>query len=73
MRIRTRIWMMRRWKNAGRARWRCGGCCRSRCCPKSARLDPAAIEEVREDAWPDVRDAEELHDLLLSLTALPLI
>jgi ATP-dependent Lhr-like helicase len=37
------------------------------------RLDPAAIEEVREDAWPDIRDAEELHDILLSLTALPLI
>src|SRR6185437_6623075 len=24
------------------------------------RLDPAAIAEVRADAWPDVRDAEEL-------------
>ena len=28
------------------------------------RLDPAAIEEVRRDAWPDVRDADELHDAL---------
>ena len=35
------------------------------------RLDPAAIEEVCNDAWPDVRDAEELHDALLTLTALP--
>jgi ATP-dependent helicase Lhr and Lhr-like helicase len=35
------------------------------------RLDPAAISEVCDDAWPDVRDAEELHDALLSLTALP--
>src|SRR5262249_13866145 len=35
------------------------------------RLDPAAIEQVCEDAWPDLRDAEELHDLLLTLTALP--
>ncbi len=35
------------------------------------RLDPAAIEEVRRDAWPDVRDAEELHDALESLIALP--
>src|SRR4029077_16655022 len=34
-------------------------------------LDPAAIEEVRADAWPDVRDAEELHDVLLTLTSLP--
>jgi ATP-dependent Lhr-like helicase len=37
------------------------------------RLDPAAIDEVREDAWPDLRDAEELHDILLSITGLPLI
>jgi ATP-dependent Lhr-like helicase len=35
-------------------------------------LDPAAIEQVRADAWPDVRDAEELHDALLTLGALPL-
>jgi ATP-dependent helicase Lhr and Lhr-like helicase len=36
------------------------------------RLDPAAIAAVRDDAWPDVRDAEELHDALLSLIALPI-
>ncbi len=30
------------------------------------RLDPAAIDRVREEAWPDVRDADELHDALLS-------
>src|SRR6201996_8011135 len=36
------------------------------------RLDPAAIEEVCVDAWPDVRDEEELHDALLSLFCLPL-
>ncbi|HET6143133.1 MAG TPA: DEAD/DEAH box helicase [Candidatus Acidoferrales bacterium] len=35
------------------------------------RLDPAAIEEVRSDAWPDVRDAEELHDALETLLLLP--
>jgi ATP-dependent Lhr-like helicase len=35
------------------------------------RLDPAAIAEVCADAWPDVRDAEELHDALLTLVALP--
>ena len=28
------------------------------------RLDPAAIAEVRGEAWPDVRDADELHDAL---------
>jgi ATP-dependent helicase Lhr and Lhr-like helicase len=36
-----------------------------------ARLDPEAIERVRAEAWPLVRDPEELHDALLSLTALP--
>ena len=35
------------------------------------KLDPAAIEEVRRDAWPDVRDADELHDALQTLVALP--
>lgn len=36
-----------------------------------ARLDPEAIARVKADAWPVVRDAEELHDALLSLVALP--
>ncbi len=31
------------------------------------RLDPAAILEVQQQAWPDVRNADELHDLLQSL------
>jgi ATP-dependent helicase Lhr and Lhr-like helicase len=35
------------------------------------RLDAAAIAEVCDQAWPDVRDAEELHDALLTLIALP--
>ena len=34
-------------------------------------LDQAAIAEVRADAWPDVRDADELADMLLTLIALP--
>jgi ATP-dependent Lhr-like helicase len=37
------------------------------------RLDPEAIAQVRNDAWPVVRDAEELHDALLSLGALPAV
>ncbi len=36
------------------------------------RLDPAAIAEVRDQAWPDVRDPEELHDALLTWIAMPL-
>jgi ATP-dependent Lhr-like helicase len=35
------------------------------------RLDPAAIAEVRQDAWPEARDPDELHDALLTLVALP--
>src|SRR5262249_56206115 len=31
----------------------------------------AAIAEVRADAWPDVRDADELADVLQTLIALP--
>jgi ATP-dependent Lhr-like helicase len=33
------------------------------------RLDPDAIARVRAEAVPDVRDADELHDVLLSLIA----
>jgi ATP-dependent Lhr-like helicase len=33
-------------------------------------LDQAAIAQVREEAWPDVRDADELHDVLHTLVAL---
>ncbi len=34
-------------------------------------LDPAAIAQVREEAWPDVRDADDLHDVLHTLVAVP--
>ncbi len=35
------------------------------------KLDPEAIAKVQEEAWPDVRDADELHDVLHTLVALP--
>ncbi|MGH9503323.1 MAG: DEAD/DEAH box helicase [Terriglobales bacterium] len=35
------------------------------------KLDPAAIAQVRNEAWPDVRDADELHDVLHTLIAFP--
>ena len=35
------------------------------------KLDPAAIDEVREEAWPDVRDPDEMHDVLHTLIAFP--
>ncbi len=34
-------------------------------------LDPAAIAEVTRESWPVVRDADELHDALLTLVWLP--
>lgn len=35
------------------------------------RLDPAAIERVCLDAMPDIRDEDELHDLMRTIVALP--
>src|SRR5882762_2034658 len=34
-------------------------------------LDPAAIERVREEAWPEAQDSDELHDALLVMGAIP--
>ena len=34
-------------------------------------LDPEAIAEVAAESWPVVRDAEELHDALLTLVLVP--
>jgi ATP-dependent Lhr-like helicase len=35
------------------------------------RLDPDAIDRVREEVRPDPRDADELHDLLMTVVGLP--
>jgi ATP-dependent Lhr-like helicase len=41
--------------------------------PEAAgKLDQAAIDAIRLEVWPDLRDEHELHDLLHSLIALPL-
>ena len=46
-----------------------------RALPEDARdlatLDPRAIEEESANAWPPIRDADELHDALLTLGILP--
>src|SRR5215472_9776011 len=34
-------------------------------------LDPAAIEQISADVWPAPRDADELHDALLTLIIFP--
>ncbi|QHS53367.1 DEAD/DEAH box helicase [Edaphobacter sp. 12200R-103] len=39
---------------------------------EAGRLDQEAIDEIRRECWPDLRDHHELHDLLHSLVALPL-
>ncbi|MCU1226850.1 MAG: associated domain protein [Edaphobacter sp.] len=45
----------------------------SRSLPEApGKLDRAAIDAVRRECWPDLRDEHELHDLLHSLIALPL-
>ncbi|CAN5591785.1 DEAD/DEAH box helicase [soil metagenome] len=38
----------------------------------AGRLDQHAIDTVRRECWPDLRDEHELHDLLQGLIALPL-
>ncbi len=37
----------------------------------AGRLDQSAIDAVRSQIWPDIRDEHEMHDLLLALVALP--
>jgi ATP-dependent Lhr-like helicase len=51
---RTQAVMQRRWLDPESA-------------AKIGALDPDAIATVREQAWPDPRDAHELHDALLML------
>ncbi len=38
----------------------------------AGRLDQEAIDQVRREIFPDIRDEHELHDLLHSLVALPI-
>jgi len=39
---------------------------------EAGRLDQSAIDEIRRECWPDIRDEHELHDLLHALVALPI-
>lgn len=34
-------------------------------------LDPAAIERISAESWPEARDSDELHDALLTLVRVP--
>jgi ATP-dependent Lhr-like helicase len=51
---RTQAVQTRRWNDAGSA-------------DDLGRLDPGAIAAVREEAWPQVRDADEMHEALTLL------
>ena len=61
---------MRRSKSAARAPCRCAARCPDLADGMGA-LDPAAIAQVAAESWPVVRDADELHDALLTLITLP--
>src|SRR5579872_2119246 len=47
------------------------GSLRSETLEADGLLDPAAIAQVTEESWPLVRDADELHDALLTLVVAP--
>ena len=65
-RSRTRFSTMRRSRNGGRRRCSRAGR-RDPAAPAiSARSTPDAIARVRDEARPDPRDADELHDALLT-------
>jgi ATP-dependent Lhr-like helicase len=36
-------------------------------------LDPAVIDQISAESWPEVRDADELHDALLTLVRMPTV
>ena len=38
---------------------------------RAGKLDQQAIDTVRAQCWPDIRDEHELHDLLMGLVVLP--
>ncbi|RPI21787.1 MAG: DEAD/DEAH box helicase, partial [Acidobacteria bacterium] len=35
------------------------------------QLDPEAIEQVRQESWPPLRDLDEVHDALLTMALIP--
>ncbi len=35
------------------------------------QLDPEAIQQVRQESWPPLRDVDETHDALLSMALIP--
>ena len=62
---------MLRWKSGVPAPCRCGAVLPEAVLQEVGRLDQTAIARVREEARPDVRDSDELHDVLQTLVAVP--
>ena len=69
--IRTRISTTPRSKSAAPAPCRCAAPCPPIVAAGAAALDPAAIAQVASEVWPPMRDADELHEALLSFTIMP--
>ena len=61
----------RRLRNGVRARWHCAAPCPVKWLEGVGSLDSAAIDEVVRESWPVVRDADDLHDALLTLVWVP--
>lgn len=40
---------------------------------EAGKLDPEVIKEIQQQVWPDIRNADELHDFLQTVIALPLL
>jgi ATP-dependent helicase Lhr and Lhr-like helicase len=40
---------------------------------QAGKLDPQAIDAVQAQCWPDIRDENEMHDLLMGLVVLPMV
>jgi hypothetical protein len=62
--------MTRRWKNGAPAPCRLGASILGSD-GEFGQLDAAAIVAVCKQAWPEVRNADELHDFLLCVCLLP--
>ena len=63
---RTPSWTTRRSRSGGRTRCRRGAPATAASAGDLGALDAAAIARVREEARPDPRDADELHDALMT-------
>ena len=67
----TPTWTTHRSKSAAPAWCRCAAPCPPDQAEDAGALDPAAIAQVAAEAWPPMRDAEELHEALCAFSLMP--